>query len=142
MSMDQNATVTTLTKATTMTAPGARQHATRDVRIGEMTELPDLDDDQRLAGAAVSLMLRQNRALLKVQLEFGELSLNDALKSPAAAGMKVTQLLQALPYIGPARAGRLLAAAGIPPATTVRALGPRQTEALVRVLSERKTQTP
>lgn len=99
---------------------------------------PVLDNDQRHTGAAASLALRQNRALIKLQVEYGELTFGQALESPVAAGMKVTSLLQALPGVARRRADSLLVAARIPEGTTVRALGPKQLERLLAALAKRR----
>jgi ribosomal protein S13 len=56
---------------------------------------------------------------------------------PLWAGLRVTWLLEALPGVGPVRAERLMAAAGIAPSRRVRGLGERQRAALLDALAGR-----
>lgn len=97
-----------------------------------MPQAPTLSADQRRAAYERSLELRRNRAELKQSLAAGELTLDSAwrLWPEITAGMKVCDLLTALPGVGPAKAKALLEKAGIPEKNTVRACGPRQTEKL------------
>jgi hypothetical protein len=106
---------------------------------------PRLTNEQRRQAFEKALKLRQDRARLK-----------DSLSEPAnrvttpvvrfieafceaeiAQGMKVYDLLTALPHIGRGRALALLEQAGFkhPEKTTVRATGPRQRERLFELLA-------
>lgn len=100
---------------------------------------PALTDEQRRAAYEKALELRRNRAALKDQI--------GASTSPRATvigvvfdfdivqGMKVYDLLTALPGVGPKTARRWLATAGIATKNTVRACGPRQVERLFDLLN-------
>lgn len=97
---------------------------------------PQLTDEQRLSGAAKSLEVRKLRADIKQWLTEGGLNLRRdrlelALQFPATQGMRVRQLLLALPGIGPNRAAKILDHAGIKPASTVRSMGHNQRAALL-----------
>lgn len=100
-------------------------------------DAPQLTLDQRHAGAARSLALRQARAGLKVGISAGIISFNAALTFKEAQGMKIRSLLQALPGIGPKRAEALLDKAGVHPSRTVKQLGHVQRQALLDALAKR-----
>lgn len=96
-----------------------------------MPQAPMLDVEQRRAGYDRSLQLRRQRAEVKRRLTAGELDLYGAFELDEAGGMKVRDLLRALPGVGQRRADRLMQTAGVHPARTVAQLGPRQKNALV-----------
>jgi hypothetical protein len=108
-----------------------------------MPEAPTLSAEQRRAAHERSLAVRQARADIKRDIaQQGVSYLVNAFRLwwpedsgyAAFAGMKVYDLLTALPAVGPAKATALLEKAGIPLKNTVRACGPRQTERLFSLL--------
>jgi ABC-type hemin transport system substrate-binding protein len=103
-----------------------------------MTDLPVLDDSQRQPGAAKSLALRQARAAIKAQLAAEPSWFPAVLFIDEAAGMKVYDLLRAIPGVAKTRAQAILKMAGIDQTRTVRALGPKQIDRLIAQLRSRK----
>jgi hypothetical protein len=98
---------------------------------------PALTDEQRRAAYEKALELRRARALIKEDISNGGVSwlwLTWRMDK-AALGMKVYDLLIALPNVGPKTARQLLKTAGIPEKNTVRACGPRQAERLFHLLN-------
>lgn len=99
-----------------------------------MPQAPVLSQEQRAVAFKRSLELRRERAGIKRWLlESGELAkqrFEIALTSEAVRGMKVIDLLQALPGIGKIKADRILERSRIPAKNTVRACGPRQIDRL------------
>jgi hypothetical protein len=94
---------------------------------------PVLTTEQRQAGQAKSLETRKARQMLKLRLMKGD-RLSAVLDEPAAATMKVMDLLMAIPHIGLRRAQKILATAGIPEHNTVRACGYKQRERLLEAV--------
>jgi hypothetical protein len=91
--------------------------------------IPELTAEQRREAAAKSLELRRARAQTKRLLAAGSWTLAAVFElRDEAQGMKVIDLLMALPGIGMRKALALLQQAGIPSHNTVRACGPKQTE--------------
>lgn len=101
---------------------------------------PRLTDEQRRQAYEKALLLRQERATLKHYMRRGELAFAKAFEWDIAQGMKVVDLLAALPGVGKPTAVKLLERAGFrhPEKTTVRATGPRQREALFKLLDTKK----
>jgi hypothetical protein len=99
---------------------------------------PRLTNEQRRQAFEKALKLRQDRANIKRWLHAmpGDLRAVWELEE-AVQGMKVYDLLTALPHIGRGRALALLEQAGFnhPEKTTVRATGPRQRERLFELLA-------
>jgi hypothetical protein len=91
---------------------------------------PPLSKEQRRAAYEKALELRRQRAEVKYNLAGYFWTLESAWTAPATQGMKVFDLLTALPGIGKARAAAMMAEAKIPLKNTVRACGPKQTERL------------
>lgn len=83
-----------------------------------------------------SLALRRTRARIKAGLRTIPDDICLAWRMHEAQGMKVYDLLTALPGIGKAKALALLEQAGIPEKNTVRACGPKQTQKLFEALSK------
>ena len=100
-----------------------------------MTELPLLDNDQRTAGYEASLRLRRAQADLKSALKYGAVDFGTAWFSETAQGMKVYQLLKAMPRMGPRRAASVMKLAGIPADRRVRGVGPVQFSKLLKYLN-------
>jgi len=75
----------------------------------------------RRARAAVKLAVREGR---RTPLDVAEVAWRDA--SSAEAGLRVPELLQSLPGLGPARVAGVLAGLGISEVKRVGGLGPRQ----------------
>ena len=103
-----------------------------------MTELPLLDNDQRTAGYEASLRLRRAQADLKASLKAGAVDFGTAWFSDTARGMKVYQLLKAMPRMGPRRAASVMKLAGIPADRRVRGVGPVQFSKLLKYLNPAK----
>lgn len=105
-----------------------------------MPQPPDVSDESRRTGQQRSLELRRKRAGVKAGLAHQSLTIQQVFKYsellPCAQGMKIRDLLTALPGIGKARADALLEAAGISKKTTVRACGPKQRERLFALLNK------
>lgn len=97
---------------------------------------PKLSEQQRQVGYLRSLQLRQKRAEIKDDLKHGRRSFLNAWLLPACEGMKVIDLLQALPGIGRKKAEALCAKAKIPATHTVARCGPKQEANLMQALAE------
>lgn len=108
--------------------------------VVKMPQPPELDADKRRLGAQRSLELRRKRAGVKAGLAHGSLSIQEVFEYdellPWAQGMKVRDLIMALPGYGKMRAETLLVMVGIPRDATVRACGPKQRERLFGQLSK------
>lgn len=96
--------------------------------------VPELDADQRRAALARAGEARQVRAELKQMLKAGEVTLGEVLDragaSEALARMRVSDVLEALPRVGPVRARQVMDDLGIAPSRRLRGLGSRQRAAL------------
>lgn len=95
--------------------------------------LPTLTPEQREAALEKAKAVRRLRGELKKDLKSGKLTLEDVLEGRAeiAQKMKVSQLLEALPGVGKAKAEELMLEVGVAPSRRVRGLGPRQTRELL-----------
>jgi len=95
--------------------------------------VPALTPEQRAAALAKAAESRRARAALKESLRTGERTLADVLvdTDEVVAKTKVSELLEALPGVGPVRAARLLSECEISPSRRVRGLGSHQRLALV-----------
>ena len=98
---------------------------------------PELSTQQRRYGHLRSLELRQSRARLKSALRNREVSIFDALGMRDAQGMKIADLLRAIPGMGPNKTAELLHSVDIMPKKTVRSIGPAQMARLVNELIRR-----
>lgn len=94
---------------------------------------PELDPEQRRAALDQAAAARRTRAELKARVKAGELPLGAVLSSDdeAVRSLKVSDLLAALPGIGPVTAARWMERLGIAPSRRVRGLGARQRERLL-----------
>lgn len=97
--------------------------------------LPELSDEERAAAADAALAARRRRAEIKAELASGRLSLADVMamvdSDPAVAKLRVSDMLGALPRIGPVRAEAIMGTLGIAPTRRMRGLGDRQRRALL-----------
>ncbi|WP_061962146.1 integration host factor, actinobacterial type [Demequina flava] len=97
---------------------------------------PELSDEQRAAALVKATAVRSARRVFKEKLTHGEMTLekaiNEAKADEALAGIRVRDLLQCLPGIGPKRAETAMEEIGISPARRVRGLGAHQVEALIK----------
>lgn len=96
---------------------------------------PELTAEQRAEALVKATAVRSARRVFKEKLTRGEMSLQEAITrakaDEALAGIRVRDLLQCLPGIGPKRAANVMEDIGISQARRVRGLGVHQTEALV-----------
>lgn len=100
--------------------------------------VPPLDGDARRRALVKAAEARRTRADVKRALKVGEIGLVEvfdrSVDSEAIANLRVTELLQAMPDHGPARAARLMSELSIAPSRRVRGLGPRQRSALIAAI--------
>jgi len=96
---------------------------------------PELTDQQRAEALVKATAVRSARRKFKDAPARGEFSLEQAIKTAKAdealAGIRVHDLLQCLPGIGPKRAAAAMEEIGISPARRIRGLGTHQVEALI-----------
>lgn len=96
---------------------------------------PELTDEQRADALVKATAVRSARRVFKEKLAEGEMTLAQAIErakdDEALAGIRVHDLLQCLPGVGPKRALRLMDDIGISHARRVRGLGVHQAEALL-----------
>ena len=104
--------------------------------------VPVLSHDQRVAASAKAVVIRTKRAAVKSQLKSGQVSVSDLLVvaqvDDIVAGMRVISVLGALPGIGRVKAAAIMESCGIAVSRRLRGLGPHQTNALCRLLDQRK----
>ena len=95
----------------------------------------ELSDEQRAAALVKATAVRSARRVFKEELAQGQMTLQEAITRAKAeeslAGIRVRDLLQCLPGIGPKRAESAMEEIGISPARRIRGLGAHQVEALV-----------
>jgi hypothetical protein len=99
--------------------------------------LPELDPEQRRQALARATEVRQVRAQIKQMLKTGETTLAEVLDRASddrLARMRVPELLEALPHVGPVRSRRLMERLDIAPTRRLGGLGPRQKAALLEEL--------
>jgi hypothetical protein len=96
---------------------------------------PELTDEQRAAALVKATAVRSARRVFKEQLSRGEMSLAEAIDrakaDDALAGIRVHDLIQCLPGVGPKRATAVMEDIGISLARRIRGLGVHQVEALI-----------
>lgn len=107
------------------------EYIIRDSRRQYVSAPPTLDATQRLAGYNKSLALRQARSELKKDLKAGKLKLRDVLGWDWAQGMKLHDLLRALPMISNKRAAALMARYRINLENTVSRCSQKQLEHVI-----------
>lgn len=100
--------------------------------MGEST-LPVLSDEERRENLGRAKAARAERAALRARLKSGGATLAEVLASDdeVALRMPVRALLESLPGVGRAKAGRAMDELGISRRRRVRGLGRRQREALL-----------
>jgi S13-like H2TH domain len=118
-------------------ADGAAQAAQPGQAARSKPVAPALKPEERKAGRLKALQLAAARKELREQLQKSQITLEQALArdDEAARGMRTQTLLRALPGIGGATAGRLMAAAGIDPSRRAGALTAGQRERLVAAVA-------
>jgi hypothetical protein len=97
-----------------------------------------LSPQARQEALARSIQVRQYRAGVRKELATGARTLRDVLNSAQAettegemlARMKVRDVLESIPHIGPVRASAVMETVGVAPNRRLRGLGPRQIEEL------------
>ena len=102
--------------------------------------LAPLTPEERKAALQKGKALQKKRAELKSDLKAGRLTVENVLDmadDEAVGRIKVSHLLESLPGIGPAKAGKIMDEIGIAPSRRVGGLGSRQREALLALLEER-----
>jgi hypothetical protein len=97
---------------------------------------PTRSPTQREEALAKANAVRNYRSAYKRQIRVGSLNLIDELEGPVyadpqLAGMKVADLLPAVPRVGPFRVGRILGSARISYCKTLDGLTPRQRDELL-----------
>lgn len=99
--------------------------------------LPTLTAEQRAAALAKAAQVRQMRAELLAALKSGAIALADVLagQDEITKKTKVAAVLKAPPGYGPAKAGALLSAAGVPADRRVGGLGEQQRRKLIAAVS-------
>ena len=106
-----------------------------------MTSPVRLSEESRERGRDRALDARRRRAEIKRELRAGRLPLADVLAQrqddPVVARMRVTELVEALPGIGPVRGAQLLEQCGIAPSRRLRGLGQHQVCALTAAVDQR-----
>lgn len=101
--------------------------------------VPERTDEQRRAALARAQEVRSTRASIKQMLKTGEVTLADLLArvddNDVVAGMPVSDVLRALPRMGPVRSRRLMERLDIAASRRLGGLGHRQRRALLDELS-------
>lgn len=101
----------------------------------ELVALPPLTEQERRAAAEAALVARRRRAAVKKDLSAGSIGLSQVFEmgrnDPAVAKMRVSDLLAAMPRIGPVRAQAIMERAEIATSRRLRGLGERQRQVLL-----------
>lgn len=116
------------------------EYTIRDSRRMKVLTPPVLDATQRMVGFNKSLALRQARAEVKKDLKAGKLQLRDVLSWDWVQGMKLHDLLRAVPTFGSKKATKVMQAALVNQANTVGRCSPKQLERVLRLV-ERNAQS-
>ncbi len=103
--------------------------------------LKALSPEERADALEKAARARARRALAKEQLRSGELSIARLIKSAqtdeAIARMRVSELIEAVPGIGPVRAAAIMAEIGIAPSRRLRGLGIHQSRSLIDFMEDK-----
>ncbi|MFC5724242.1 integration host factor, actinobacterial type [Streptomyces gamaensis] len=101
--------------------------------------LPSMTPEQRTAALKKAAEARQARTALLNSVRAGKTKLSEVLTKaktdPVAAKTKVSQLLRAIPGLGPAKVSALMEQVGIDPDRRVGGLGDRQRQELVNAVA-------
>ncbi len=104
-----------------------------------------LDDASRSRGRERALEARRRRAEIKRDLRSARRGVAEVLslreEDPVVGRMRVVDFIEALPGIGPVRAGEVMAECAISPSRRLRGLGEHQARALTRALAPRMRRT-
>lgn len=103
---------------------------------------PSLDDDARALGRQRAMEARRRRAEVKSSLSSGEGDLGALLaqrRDPVLSRLRVREVITALPGIGPAGAGRILAECAIEGERRLGQLGDLQVQRLLSAVNARET---
>ncbi len=100
-----------------------------------MGPAPNLSSDERAAALRKATAVRMARRKFKDAVAAGAFTLAGAIAAAKAdeglTGIRVRDLLQCLPGVGPKRASATMEAAGIAASRRIRGLGQHQVDALV-----------
>ncbi|MGO4859496.1 integration host factor, actinobacterial type [Arthrobacter sp. 2MCAF14] len=103
--------------------------------------LKALSPEERSDALEKAARARARRALAKEQLRTGELSFARLIKSAqtdeAIARMRVSELIEAVPGIGPVRAAAIMAEVGIAASRRLRGLGIHQSRSLIDFMEDK-----
>ncbi|MBT8161400.1 MULTISPECIES: integration host factor, actinobacterial type [Arthrobacter] len=103
--------------------------------------LKALSPQERSDALEKAARARARRAAAKEQLRHGELGLAQLIKSAqedeAIARMRVSELLEAVPGVGPVRAQAIMAEIGIAPSRRLRGLGIHQSRSLIDFMEDK-----
>jgi hypothetical protein len=106
-----------------------------------MSRTPVRTEEQRAEALAQALATRRERARVRAALRERSLHPVDVLlgagEDPVWSTMRVLWLLEAVPGIGPVRAGRIMESVGIAHSRRIQGLGERQRTALIALLEDR-----
>jgi len=104
----------------------------------EQAQTPRRSSEQRMEALRRANEIRFARAELKKDLKAGKVKVAEILSKPppCAESAKVSDLLMALPNVGPVRTARLLRGRRISESKTVGGLSERQRAELVRALPQ------
>lgn len=103
--------------------------------------IPPLTDDQRRAALKKAMRVRAERMQLKRDLKQGLVTARQAFElsdkgMEAASGMRIEQLIMALPDHGKAKAAAIMRKLDIIPSRRLRGVGVRQRLALLECVEE------
>ena len=101
----------------------------------KQTSAPTLTPEQRAAALEKAREARARRSEIAKGLASGEMKFSELLKTdePAAAKMKVSAAIKAMPGYGTAKTDALLAELGIAEGRRIGGLGSRQRAALIEI---------
>lgn len=101
--------------------------------------VPSLSPQQRAQALARASEARRERADIRQRLKQQRVGLAEVLDSgrtnPVVARMRVSTVVESIPGIGPATAGRIMQELGIAASRRIRGLGPHQRTALLERFS-------
>lgn len=100
---------------------------------------PVLTDDQRAQARASAIQARRERAEVRRSLRAGDVGIDEILASDVASyrRMRVREVLQALPSLGPVRSAQIMSTVGIAPTRRIQGLSTRQREELIALVDGR-----